>query len=550
MDKWTKKTLDPTKIYARALYKAVGFTDDDLEKPLVAVVNSWSEYTPGHVHLRQLSEQVKTGIRKDGGMPVEFNTIAACDGIAQGEGMHYILPTREVIAASVELMIKAHSAEAMVMLCSCDKIIPGMLLAAARCNIPTIFLTGGIMEPKKLGDKVCVTSDIKEAIGAYNAGLLSEEEFHLFESQICCSYGLCNMMGTAATMSCIVEALGLSLPGCATITATSPILSQLAHQTGELIMQLLSNRLNARQIITPTSIENACRVALAIGGSSNMVLHMCALASELDIKLIMDDFDNLSKTTPLLAKFKPASDLTLTDFHEAGGVYGVLKRLERPLYLDGPTVTGKTMKENLQAVKKIDSNIIHPISAPLSIEGGLAVLKGSLAPEGALVKQSAVHSDMLVHEGPAKVFESEEEVKAALINKMIEKGDVLIIRYEGPKGGPGMRELSIPAAILIGMGLGDSVAMITDGRYSGASRGPCIGHVCPEAAEGGPLAIVKDDDHIKIDIPNRRLDLLVDVKEIQFRLKNWKKPPKKIQIGFLAFYAEHVSSARYGAILK
>lgn len=545
-----KNKLDPIKAYSRALYRAIGFTEEDLKKPLVAVANSWSEFTPGHIHLRQLAEFVKAGIREAGGMPVEFNTIAACDGIAQGEGMHYVLPTREIIAASVEMMIKAHSVQAMVMLCSCDKIIPGMLLAAARCDIPTIFLTGGIMEAKKIGDRIIVTSDIKEAIGAYNAGLISEEEFYQIESSISCSSGLCNMMGTAATMSCLVEAMGLSLPSNATLSATSAQLQHIAQQTGNYIMDLYKKNITATQIISPESIENACRVGLAIGGSSNMVLHLCALASELGINLIMDDFDALSKTTPLLALFKPSSDLTLTDFHTAGGVYGVLKRLERLLYLDGLTITGKTLRENMQTVKKIDANVIHSMSAPLAPEGGLAILKGSLAPEGALVKQSAVHPDMFVHEGPAKVFENEEELKNALIDKTIEQGDVLIIRNEGPKGGPGMRELSLPAAILIGMGLGESVAMVTDGRYSGATRGPCIGHVCPEAAEGGPLAIVKEGDRISIDIPNRALDLLLSEEEIQARLRNWERPEQKIQKGFLTYYAQHVSSARYGAVLQ
>ncbi len=542
--------LDPRKAYARALYKSIGFTDDDLRKPLIAVVNSWSEYTPGHVHLRKLAEHVKMGIWNAGGMPAEFNTIAACDGIAQGEGMHYILPSREIIAASVEMMVKAHSANAMVMLCSCDKIIPGMLLAAARCDLPTIFLTGGIMDPKKFGDRVRVTSDIKEAIGAYNAGFITEDEFYEIESETCCSHGLCNMMGTAATMSCIVEALGLSLPGCATLAATSSKRLRMARRTGELILELFAKKLAATQIIRAESIENACRVGLAVGGSSNMVLHMCALAAELNLQFMMDDFENLSATTPLLAKFKPASNLTLTDFHDAGGVYGVLKELERALFLDYPTVTGKTMRENLKAVKNIDSSIIHHFSAPLAPEGGLAILRGTLAPEGALVKQSAVHPKMLVHEGPAKIFETEEAVKDALMDKSIEPGDVLIIRNEGPKGGPGMRELSLPAAILIGMGLGDSVAMVTDGRYSGATRGPCIGHVCPEAADGGPIAIVQPGDGIKIDIPKRQLNLLVPNSEISMRLKKWKRPEKKINRGFLSYYAEHVSSARYGAVLK
>lgn len=550
MSKVNQRALDPRKAYARALYRSVGFSNSDLKKPLIAIVNSWSEYTPGHIHLRELADSVKKGIRKAGGMPAEFNTIAACDGIAQGEGMHYILPTREVIAASVELMIKAHSVQAMVMLCSCDKVVPGMLLAAARCDIPTIFLTGGIMESRTIDGKVMVTSDIKEAIGAFNAGFITEKEFYRIESEICCSHGICNMMGTAVTMSCIVEALGLSLPGTATFPATSPEHPELAQETGEQILDLLARKITANQIITRESIENACRVALAIGGSSNMVLHMCALATELDFNLIMDDFDDLSRTTPLLAKFKPASDLTISDFHQAGGVYGVLSQIQRPIFLEGPTVTGKTMKDNLKNVKKVDISIIRPVSNPLAKEGGLAILKGSLAPEGALVKQSAVNSKMFVHEGSAKVFESEEEVKDALMEKNIEKGDTLIIRYEGPKGGPGMRELSLPAAILVGMGLGDSVAMITDGRYSGATRGPCIGHVCPEAIEKGPIAIVQNGDKIKIDIPRRKLDLLVDEDELISRFKAWKKPDKKIGKGFLAYYAENVSSARYGAVLR
>ncbi|MHA1322494.1 MAG: dihydroxy-acid dehydratase [Candidatus Helarchaeota archaeon] len=549
MNNFPKTELDPRKAYKRALYRAIGFTDADLQKPLIAVANSWSEYTPGHIHLRQLADAVKIGIWKAGGMPVEFNTIAACDGIAQGEGMHYILPSREVIAASVEMMVKAHSAQAIVMLCSCDKIIPGMLLAAARCDRPTIFLTGGIMDPKRFTDKIRVTSDIKEAIGAFNAGRISAEQFYEIESETCCSYGLCNMMGTAATMSCIVEALGLSFPGCATLPATSSKRLRMAQQTGMQVMQLLEEQVRATRILTAEALENACRLGLAIGGSSNMQLHLCALASELGFELLMDDFDDLSRTTPLLAKFKPASDLTLTDFHEAGGVYAVLARLQKLLHLNALTITGQSLRAQIAAVKAINAQIIHPVAAPLAPEGGLAVLKGSLAPEGALVKQSAVDPKMLVHEGPAKVFDCEEAVSQALFEKAIEPGDVLIIRYEGPKGGPGMRELSLPAAILIGMGLGESVAMITDARYSGATRGPCIGHVCPEAIEGGPLAIVEDGDLIQIDIPQRKLNLLLEDDEITARLKVWEKPVKQIPKGFLRYYAKHVSSARYGALL-
>ena len=548
--------LDPRKAYERALYIGCGYSYEDLKNPRIAIVNSWNEINPGHIHLQKLAIFVKEGIREAGGTPMEFNTIASCDGIANsGKFSNYILPSREIIAASVECTIKAYDFDGMVMLCSCDKIIPGMLLAAARCNIPTILLTGGIMTPKIFEDgplkgKTYVTSDIKEAIGEYKANKITKEEFYLIESQTCCSPGACNMMGTANTMACIVEAMGLSLPGCATMSAVSKERNDLCKETGKTIMELVKNNIRALDIITHTSIENAIKVALAFGGSTNMILHMCALSHEIGGDLNHFDFDVLSKSVPLLAKFKPASEYNLTEFHEAGGVKVLMKKLANLLDLSTLTVLGITLKEYLDLIEIHDYQIIRNIEDAISKEGGIAVLKGNLAPEGAIIKQSAVNPKMRHHKGPAKVFESEEEVKDALMTGKVQEGDVLVIRYEGPKGSPGMRELSIPSAILVGMDLGDSVAMITDGRYSGATRGPCIGHVCPEAIEGGPIAVVQDGDLIEIDIDNRNLNLLISDDEIKERFKRWVKPEPKVKSGYLDIYRKIVSSARFGAYFK
>ncbi len=548
-----KEKLDPRKAYERALYLGCGYTYDDLEKPRIAIVNSWNEINPGHIHLRDLSEYVKEGIREAGGTPMEFNTIASCDGIANsGSFSKYILPSREIIAGSVECTIKAYNFDGMVMLCSCDKIIPGMLMAAARCNIPTIFLTGGIMMPKffengPLKGKTFVTSDIKEAIGELQAGKISKEEFYLIESQTCCSAGACNMMGTANTMACIVEAMGLSLPSCATMSAISKEREELSRETGKTIMELIKSNLKALDMITHTSIENAIKVALSFGGSTNMILHMCALSHEIGGALNHFDFDIMSKKVPLLAKFKPASEYNITDFHDAGGVLALMKKLSNVLDLSVKNVLGFTLKDLIEIVKIEDYQIIRNFEDPIASEGGIAVLKGSLAPEGAIIKQSAVNTKMRHHKGAAKVFESEEEVKDALLSGSVKEGDILVIRNEGPKGSPGMRELSIPAAILVGMGLGESVAMITDGRYSGATRGPCIGHVCPEAIEGGPIAVVKNGDLIEIDLDNRKLELLITDQELKDRLKNWKPPEPKIKSGYLNTYRKIVGSAKYGA---
>ena len=535
--------------YARALYRSMGAVDADFTKPLIAVANSWSEATPGHYHLREMAEHIKNAIWSAGARPIEFNTIAACDGIAQGRGMHYILPMRDIIAASVELMLQAHSFDGVVMIASCDKIVPGMLQAAVRCNLPTIFFTGGTMLPYKDDDKTYVACDVKEAIGRYNSGEINEEELTRIESRICASVGACSMMGTANTMACIVEALGLSLPGCSTMLAVDSSRIHLARETGERIVRLLEEGLTANRIVTKASLENALRITLALGGSSNALLHLPAVAYDAKVKLPLDDVDTLSRQTPLLAKFKPASEFSVLDFHEAGGVPALMKELESLLNFDVLTVTGHTIRENLAKSQVLRPEVIRPISNPIASEGGIAVLYGNLAPNGAVVKRSAVNPKMLVHSGKAKVFESEEEVRDLLTSKQVEPGDVLVIRYEGPKGGPGMRELSIPAAMLIGMGLGDSVAMVTDARFSGATRGPCIGHVCPEAAEGGPIALIQDGDVVCIDIPNRKLNVKISEEEMNRRRTNWKPLEPKVKDGFLGLYSKIVSSASEGAIL-
>ena len=544
--------IDPRLAYQRALYRGCGFSTSDIKKPHIGIANSFTEANPGHVHLRDLVKYIKQGVQETGGTPIEFNTIAICDGIANsGSNSKYVLPSRDIIAASVECQVQAHNFDALICVCSCDKIIPGMVMGAIRCNLPTIFFTGGVMAPADIPDiGVKVTSDIKEAIGEWNAGKITDETFEKIETFTCASPGACNMMGTANTMASIVEAMGLSLPNCAMIPAISETRNRLAITTGQQIMQLLNPPIKITDILTEQSLLNGIKLGLAVGGSSNMVLHCCAFAYELGIDLSHDRFDALSKATPLLCKFKPASEWNLLDYYEAGGVPATLKELEELLNGDCLTVTGVSLKTNSLNVKNGNPSIIHSIKNPLSSEGGLAVLTGTLAPEGSIVKQSAVHPKMMVHSGPAKVFESEEAVKDALLSDHVQPGDVLVIRYEGPKGSPGMRELSLPAAILVGMGLGDSVAMITDGRYSGASRGPCIGHVCPEAQEGGAIALVQDGDLIEIDIPKRSLNLLVSEEELTNRKQLWKPPESKFKRGILNLYPKLVSSAKYGAIFR
>ncbi len=536
--------------YARALYRPMGFTGDDFRKPLVAIVNSWSELAAGHAHLRQLSAEVREGIREAGGMPVEFNTIAGCDGICQGPGMHYVLPSREIIAFSAELMVKAHRFQGAVMISSCDKVTPGFLLAAARCNLPTVFLTGGYMPQAAFANGPRGTSDVKEAIGRFKAGRISKEELGEIEKRTCGQPGICNMMGTANTMAAIVEAAGLSLPGNATVPSGGHDILDLAREAGRRSVALVEAGPTFLNILTAESLENAIRVGVAVGGSTNMVLHLLALAQAAGLDLCLDDIERLSRGTPLLATFKPASNLFMEDFQRAGGVRTVLKELGTLVNGRCPTVTGRTIAEEVADARNGDPTVVHPQSDALAPEGGIAVLRGTLAPEGAVVKQGAISPRMLVHSGPAVVFDSEEEVRDHLLNREVQPGSVLVIRYEGPRGGPGMRELSIPAAMLVGMGLADSVAMVTDGRYSGATHGPCIGHVAPEAADGGPIALVEDGDVIEIDVPARRLNLLVAPSVIAERVKHWKPRPPKATGGFLDLYRRIVSDSARGAILQ
>jgi len=481
-------------------------------------------------------------------MPVEFNTVAPCDGIAQGEGMHYILPLRDVVAASVELMLKAHRFDAVVMLCSCDKIVPGMLMAAARCNLPSVFFTGGPMSPTQWRAQELVTCDVKEAIGRFRAGEIDRAELEQIEALTCSGPGICNMMGTATTMCCVAEALGLAPAQCSTLPACSAERQRLATAAGHRVVGLARSGPRFRDVVTDGALENAIRTALAFGGSTNLILHALALARELSLPLALDDFDRLSRDTPLLAKFKPASQYNISHFHAVGGLPALMGELSDKLHLDALTCFEPTLDARLCGQRSQQHDVVRPLARPLSPEGGLAVLHGTLAPDGAVVKQSAVEPGMLKHQGPARVFDSEEAVAEFLLANQARPGDVLVIRYEGPKGGPGMRELSLPAAILVGMGLGDSVAMVTDGRYSGATRGPCIGHVAPEAEDGGPIALVEDGDTVAIDIPNRQLGLLVEPEIIERRRAAWR-PLKRERPGFLDLYRRLVSGSDTGAVL-
>lgn len=554
-------TPAPPRAYARSLYRACGIeiegADGPDRAPLIGVANSWSQLVPGHVHLDRIAESVAEGVRAAGGIPLSFNTIALCDGICQGQGMHAVLPSREVIAASVELTARAYGFDALVCLASCDKIVPGMLLAAARLNLPTMFVTGGLMVEGEWQGRRVVASDVKEGIGRARRGDISSDELKQLERAACPGPGVCNMMGTANSMCVAVEAAGLSLPGNATMSATrdgddrvNPELLALAAGAGWHIVEGLATGLCFRDVVTATILRNLVAVVQAIGGSTNMVLHLMALATELGLPLHLDDWDAIGRQTPLLAKFKPASSLTVSDLDRAGGVPALLKRMAPLLDLDGPTAYGLPLAQAADRATIVDPTVLPPLDDPLAPQGGIVVLHGNLAPDGAVVKVSGVAPAMHHHVGPARVFDNEEDVQACLLGGRVQPGDVLIVRCEGPRGGPGMRELSLPAAILVGMGLGDSVAMVTDGRFSGATRGPCVGHVCPEAALGGPLAAVHDGDLIEIDIPNRTLDVHLSEAELAMRLEGWTLPTKEVPPGFLRLYADRVGPASRGAVLS
>jgi len=542
-----------TGAYTRAMYRATGYTNGNMKGPIIGVVSAYAENHPGCHHLKELAQFVKNGIWRAGGTPVEFHIISICDALIQGkEGMHYSLPSRDLNAAEIEVMVGGNNFDGLVMLSSCDKSPVGMLMGATRTNLPTIFLTNGPMEPGRFYGKEWVMSDIKEAMGRLNIGEITPEEFEKIETDAAFTIGACAMMGTGNTMGCTIEALGMSLPGSGTIPATAAKRRRLAHETGIQIVQMVEDDLKPRDIMTWEAFLNTIKFILAISGSSNLFLHLPAVAQEAGIDIPIDLFDQLSRETPCIAKFKPATQYNLRDFYEAGGVQAVYKRLADRINTEVMTVTGHPLSDNIAQAEILNDEVIRPLDRPFHQQGGLAVLKGNLAPEGAIVKQSAVDPKMLAHTGPARVFDSEDEVMSYLMDKKAKPGDILVIRYEGPKGGPGMKEMSIPAALLIGMGLGDSVAMITDGRFSGASRGPCIGHVCPEAFDGGPIAAVRDGDVIEVDIPNRKLNVRLSEEEIKERLKQVqpKEPYSRFKGGFLEMYHQMVQPATKGAVMK
>jgi dihydroxy-acid dehydratase len=537
----------------RALYKSMGFTDSQLKKPIIAVVNSYTNATPGHFNLKQVCEHVTKGIESAGGTAMEFGTIAPCDGIAEGhEGMRYILPSRDLITSSVEVMVRAHKFDGMVLLGSCDKIVPGMLMAAARIDIPAIFINGGPMYPAKYKGKHYDGNIVTEAVGWKKLGKITEEEFNYIESIAEPCAGSCAMLGTANTMGCIAEVMGMSLPGSATIPAILSERFKMAFNTGEAIMNLVKNGINARQIITKESIENAIMLLLAMGGSTNAVMHLQAIYHEAELGYLpLDVFDKFSRTIPQVASVYPASPYDMVDFYEAGGVPAVMKELTSKLNKEVMTVTGKTIGENLKEFKESERReVIREIDSPFSQEGGLAILKGNLAPEGSVIKPAAVPKHLFHFEGKAKNFNSEQEAIDGILNGEVEKNTAVVLRYEGPKGGPGMPEMYRPMKCLEGMDLADSCVIVTDGRFSGSNRGCFVGHISPEAFEGGNIALIEDGDIITIDIESRLIQLNVSEEILNERRKNWKPLIKDIKHGYLRTYQRISKSAASGAIIE
>ncbi|SMC87294.1 dihydroxyacid dehydratase [Desulfocicer vacuolatum DSM 3385] len=540
----------------RSLMKAVGFTDEEIKRPLVGIANSANELIPGHMHLDTIVEAVKAGIRMAGGTPMEFSTIGVCDGIAMNHaGMHYSLASRELIADSIEVSATAHPFDAIVMVPNCDKIVPGMLMAAARLNIPAICVSGGPMLPGKHphdhNKKIDLIS-VFEAVGAVSADKMAEEELTLIEDAACPTCGSCAGMFTANSMNCLTEAIGMGLPGNGTIPGPMSERIRLAKQAGMAVMELYQQDIKPLDILTEKAFKNSLAVDMALGCSTNTVLHLKAIAHEAGLNIELDLINEISKITPHLCSLSPGGKDHIVDLYNAGGIGAVMKILLEQGLVQGDciTATGKSLADNLKGVTVKDKNIIRPFDDPYHKEGGLAVLFGNIAPEGCVVKQSAVKQEMLTHQGPARVFDSEEAGTEAILSNSINKGDVIVIRYEGPAGGPGMREMLTPTSAIAGMGLDGDVALITDGRFSGGSKGASIGHISPEAMQGGTLAAVMENDQIKIDIPGKSIELLVSEEEINHRLSQWKKPEPKIKKGYMARYARQVSSAGNGAILK
>lgn len=537
----------------RSLFKSMGYTDEEIGRPLIGVVNSKSEIVPGHIHLDQIAGAVKSGIRMAGGTPAEFGVIGICDGIAMGhEGMKYSLATRELIADSCESMGIAHGFDGMVFIPNCDKIVPGMLMAAARLNVPSIFISGGPMLSISKNGRQLDLNSVFEAVGAYKAGKMTGEEVCDYEDNACPGCGSCSGMFTANSMNCLTEALGLGLPGNGTVPAVFAGRLRLAKAAGMKIMELVEKDIKPLDILKPEAFENALTVDMALGCSTNSVLHLPAIAHEAGFSIDLDIINGISSKVPNLCRLAPAGPHHVQDLYFAGGVQAVMKELgdRGLLHLGLPTVTGKTVAQNISGAKVEDRSVIRSVDDPYSPTGGIAVLKGNIAPLGAVVKRSAVAAEMLVHRGPARVFDSEDEAIKAIYEGGINKGDVVIIRYEGPKGGPGMREMLSPTSAIAGMGLDREVALITDGRFSGASRGASIGHVSPEAMDGGPIAAVMEGDLVSIDIPAGKLNAEVPEEELAKRLETWKAPAPRITRGYLGRYSRLVTSASTGAVLR
>lgn len=535
----------------RSLLRAVGLTDREIGQPFIGIVNSFSEVIPGHIHLRSIAEAVKGGVRSAGGTPFEVNTIGVCDGIAMGHlGMKYSLPSRELIADSVEIVAQAHAFDALVFVTNCDKIIPGMLMAAARLNIPAMFISGGPMLAGRLAGKKVDLNTVFMAVGKVSTGEMSEIELEELERIACPGCGSCAGMFTANTMNCLTEALGMALPGNGTIPAVDARRIGLARDTGRQVMELLARGIYPRDIITREAMQNTFMVDMALGGSTNSVLHLIAIAYEAGIDFPLSAINEISAKTPNLTKLSPAGDYRIEDLDLAGGIPAVMKEISGLLNMGVKRVSGKPLAEELARAEVRDKDVIRPFSQPHSPTGGLTMLFGNLAPEGAVVKSAAVSSGMLRHKGVARVFNSEEEATEAILSGSIKPGEVVVIRYEGPKGGPGMREMLGPTSLLSGMGLGDKVALVTDGRFSGATKGAAIGHVSPEAASGGPIAAVKEGDTIVIDIPERRIDVDLSDEEIKGRLSQLPEFESNIKTGYLFRYAERVTSAGRGAVFE
>ena len=537
----------------RSLLHALGMTDEEIAKPLIGIVSSYNEIVPGHMNIDKITNAVKTGVAMAGGNPVVFPAIAVCDGIAMGhQGMKYSLVTRDLIADSTECMALAHAFDALVMIPNCDKNVPGLLMAAARLNIPTIFVSGGPMLAGRVQGCKTSLSSMFEAVGKYNSGRITEEELNEYENKVCPSCGSCSGMYTANSMNCLTEVLGMALRGNGTIPAVYSERIQLAKRAGMKIMELLEKDIKPRDIMTEDAFRNALTMDMALGCSTNSMLHLPAIAHECGIELNLDIANEISSHTPNLCHLAPAGRTYMEDLNEAGGIYAVMNEINKLglLKTDLITVTGKTVAENIAGVVNKNPEIIRPVQNPYSTTGGIAVLRGNLAPDGCVVKRSAVAPEMLKHSGPAKVFDCEEGAMAAITGGKIVEGDVVVIRYEGPKGGPGMREMLNPTSAIMGMGLGSTVALITDGRFSGATRGASIGHVSPEAAAGGPIGLVKDGDIIEIDINANTINVKVSEEELSARRANWTPNEPKIKTGYLARYAALVTSADKGAILK